>query len=136
MSSNCVLYLGKCDKGGYGHGYPHRKAYLKAHGSLPLGRKEVVMHLCNTPNCINPEHLKVGSQKENIQMAVHRNTHACKNQFGKNNPNSKISREEADQIRDLYKSGHFFQKETAKLYNLSQCYVSELVLGKKQIKGV
>lgn len=41
----------------------HRIAYFLGHGDDPNGF--VVMHLCNTPACCNPEHLKKGTTQEN-----------------------------------------------------------------------
>ncbi len=32
--------------------------------------KSVVLHLCNNPLCVNPEHLQLGRQRENVQHCV------------------------------------------------------------------
>ena len=40
----------------------HRWIYWKATGERP----EVVRHICNNKACINPEHLKGGTQADNI----------------------------------------------------------------------
>lgn len=42
----------------------HRAAYLATHGEIPDGL--LVLHRCNNPKCINPEHLKIGTQVENM----------------------------------------------------------------------
>jgi hypothetical protein len=42
----------------------HRIAYERAHGPIPKG--QVVRHTCHRPLCVNPEHLLVGTQKDNI----------------------------------------------------------------------
>lgn len=41
----------------------HRVSYEVTHGPVPLGL--VVDHICNTPLCVNPDHLQAITQKEN-----------------------------------------------------------------------
>ena len=48
--------------------YAHRVAYVLAHGPIPRGRV-VVMHSCDTPSCVNPSHLSLGTQAINTEDA-------------------------------------------------------------------
>lgn len=48
----------------------HRVAYVLAHGDIPAGK--VVMHSCDTPACVNPAHLSLGTQRDNLRDAVTR----------------------------------------------------------------
>jgi hypothetical protein len=72
-NTGCLLWLGAVCKSGYGRiasssgGSPvlaHRIAYECAHG--PIGRRHLC-HRCDTPSCVNPEHLFVGTQRDNIR---------------------------------------------------------------------
>lgn len=73
----CWSWLGYKDKDGYGNlsiqgktTRAHRVSYLLAGGKLNDGRN-YVLHSCDYPECTNPEHLKAGSNEENmIEMAV------------------------------------------------------------------
>lgn len=73
---SCVLWLGFSDPSGYGviSDYPrrnqkaHRIAYVLAKGTIPASR--VVMHACDTPACINPDHLSLGTDQDNIRDCV------------------------------------------------------------------
>ena len=41
----------------------HRYAYTCIHGAIPTDR--IIRHLCHNRLCCNPDHLKVGTHKEN-----------------------------------------------------------------------
>ncbi len=43
----------------------HRIAYSLAHG-VTLDKSQVVMHSCDNTKCVNPEHLRLGTQLDNI----------------------------------------------------------------------
>ena len=46
---------------------PHRFAWFLYNGAIPDGKG--IMHECDVPLCCNPNHLKPGTQKENIHDA-------------------------------------------------------------------
>lgn len=95
MDTDCILWE-KCKTDrGYGQVYfdgkmlyAHRVAYEKVHGPVPKGL--YVMHRCDTPLCVNPDHLSVGTQKENLQDMVRKG----RSNTGVKNPRSVLS--EAD----------------------------------------
>lgn len=51
-----------------GYVYAHRFSYILTHGEIP--DDQVVMHTCDNPPCVNPLHLKLSSQGENIRDSV------------------------------------------------------------------
>lgn len=70
-NTGCWLWAGARDKDGYGryrisrakYERAHRGAYRMVHGCAD----GVVMHSCDTPSCVNPDHLRLGSQNENVR---------------------------------------------------------------------
>jgi len=76
-NSGCWIWLGAINSDGYGTGWrpewekpsqlAHRISYQAFSKNLKC--EDVVAHLCDNPSCCNPEHLKLCSQKENMQDA-------------------------------------------------------------------
>lgn len=70
-NSGCWLWTGYCNSDGYGRTTingkvigAHRLSYRLFCGEIPLGAE--IMHKCDTPACVNPDHLKAGSHLENM----------------------------------------------------------------------
>lgn len=74
-NSGCFIWAGATDRGGYGRftarrvGGPwrpvlaHRYAYEMAKGPIPEGMN--LLHKCDTPACVNPDHLYPGTFLQN-----------------------------------------------------------------------
>ncbi|WP_429498833.1 HNH endonuclease [Robbsia andropogonis] len=92
QATPCTLFAGKKDKDGYGQAYcaaekrvlrAHRLAYTRHHGM----RYEdiaglVVRHACDTPACINPLHLSLGTHADNTDDKVSRGRQARGSMIG------------------------------------------------------
>jgi hypothetical protein len=87
----------------------------------------VLLHTCNNPGCVNPEHLRVGTQAENVAHCIASGRRARGERYGF----AKLTMEDVVLIRTAYTSGKFSQRELAEAAGVSQSMVSRIVRGKK-----
>lgn len=72
-TETCWLWTGAKHQHGYGVLRPkdgpmirvHRLMWEREHGPIPKGM--LVLHRCDTPSCVNPDHLFLGDQRENMR---------------------------------------------------------------------
>lgn len=71
-NSGCWLWTAQVDKDGYGvfrtvptSTQAHRMSYKIFVGDIPDGM--FVLHRCDMPGCVNPDHLWVGTHKDNMK---------------------------------------------------------------------
>ncbi len=71
-NTGCWLWTGSRNQKGYGWSriqgistrMAHRISWLLHRGDIPEG--VLVCHKCDTPSCVNPDHLFLGTQKDNL----------------------------------------------------------------------
>ena len=76
-SQGCWIWRGAVGRSGYGNVNTggrtvgaHRFAYSETIGVIPTGM--VIRHRCDTKLCVNPTHLEVGTQADNVRDAAER----------------------------------------------------------------
>lgn len=130
QENGCIKCVSHCtDKNGYvriryngKQDRLFRVLYQKEKGLIPKGM--VLRHLCNNAWCVNVDHLKVGTKKENYQDMVEcgRSQKGKRNikLSGEKNHNHKLTEK---QVKEIYLS-NLRNFELAKLYNVSNSNIN------------
>jgi hypothetical protein len=138
--TDCKIWKGKIGKTGYGWARSkyvnntrnaHRVVWEEINGPLPKGM--CIMHLCDNRSCVNLEHLKLGTPKENKQDMIQKNRWCDRS--GEKHPLNKVTLKEVKQIKKLYKKG-INQIELAKKFFLNQSTISRFINDKRWQKYV
>lgn len=104
----------------------HRIAYVLYRGDIPKGL--VVRHMCDVRDCVNPSHLELGTQIENIMDMVKRGRH--KPMSGENNGNFKVTDDQLVQIQELKARG-MSNVAIGKVIGVCNQTISKILRGKR-----
>ena len=103
-NSGCWIWTGTVHGKGYGHIWyngscnkAHRVSYEVYVGEIPEGM--VVMHRCDNPACVNPDHLILGTNQENMDDRNKKMRQA----HGESHSKAKLTDELVRHIRSLPK---------------------------------
>lgn len=110
--------------------YAHRLAYELSRGPVPDGLH--VIHSCDNPLCINPDHLSVGTRSQNMKECSERGRARIPKpiKLGEENGSAKLQEVDVRSIRRLLVKG-LTQQEIADRFGVTQRTISDIKLGKK-----
>lgn len=136
---DCWLWIGEVGSHGYGRVHfgsnrkgtcvqilSHRFSYMLHNGEISEGM--FVCHACDVRRCVNPKHLFLGTQEDNLRDA------ASKNRMPSGEQKSHLLQQEVDAIRERYASGGITQSELAAEYGVHQMTISRIVRKTRWIK--
>lgn len=132
-SGDCWIWTAATSSDGYGHfslfgmTRAHRISYLLEVGSIPNGM--FVCHHCDNPKCVRPDHLFLGTAKDNTHDAIKKGRFQTPG-FGENNPHAKLTLEQVNEIRELAKNGPIVKAKIAALYGVHPQAIYEIVKGR------
>jgi hypothetical protein len=139
MATGCHEFRGCTTKGGYGmlrvgsktdgtrtmRG-AHVIAWEHHHGRrVPKGM--VIMHTeCDNPRCVNPDHLTIGTQKDNVLECRAKGRAVDVGLKGESNGSSKLTEKAVVEIRKLFKQGAS-KMALARKYKVSDTVIRKVV---------
>ena len=128
LTTHCRLWKGWKDEGGYAKIFykdrdwkGHRLLYALANNYWPEDH-EKANHDCDQPLCVNPDHIYMGSQADNMRDMRERG----RMPVGEDRPNSKLKARDIPRIRRLAAEGVGRQK-IADMFNVGRTTINDVV---------
>lgn len=79
----------------------HRAAWIFTHGEIE--NKDIfVLHKCDNRKCVNPNHLFLGTQQDNMVDMTQKHRHPTLFRSGESHPGAILTTEQVSKIRRMY----------------------------------
>jgi hypothetical protein len=108
----------------------HRVSFRLFNGDIPAGLS--VLHTCDNTGCVNPEHLYVGTQAQNVRDRVVRGR--SRHPFGQDHGRAKLSSADVTEIRSQLAAG-CVQRRLAERYGVTPTTILGIKRGRIRKKG-
>jgi hypothetical protein len=132
-SGDCWEWLGYRHSG-FWHGqimsasrrivWVHRLSWEIHNGPVPSGK--CVLHTCDNPGCVNPYHLFLGTQRDNMKDMWRKGRGVLPKTQGQYNSQAKLTDGDIRVIRDLVSQG-MTRTDVANFFNVSNSTVGRIV---------
>lgn len=129
-TAGCWEWTASRDRDGYGmfaaeiFGVRTTKAHrfsLMLHTGIVLDEYQLVMHSCDNPPCVNPDHLSPGTHLENTADMIAKGRHMR----GRRGASAKISKLTEDQVREILRDPRPYA-EIAAAFSIHKQHVVEI----------
>lgn len=130
----CWNWKGSSCSSGYGnfsfegHTKSHRVSWVLTFRDIPKGL--CVCHKCDNPSCVNPYHLFLGTNSDNIKDMWSKGRGKIPRLSGEKCPSAKLKESQVVQIRNLCLEG-ISQSEVSRMFGVTRALISLIV--KKQV---
>jgi hypothetical protein len=105
--------------------YAHRLEMIRKLGR-DLAPGEYVLHSCDTPLCVNPQHLRLGTQTDNMREASGRG----RTSRGERHTSARLTEQQVREILALLKVKGTRHQDIAERYGVSRPAISLISSGK------
>jgi hypothetical protein len=111
--------------GRYGRSaYAHRVSWEIHKGPIPHGM--IICHKCDVPLCVNPDHLFMGTQADNVADMISKGRKRSGCLRGSKNPVSKLDERDVPKIRKMSSEG-MGVREIAPFFGVSKSTIHNVV---------
>jgi len=119
------LQITLCEAGRQKNCKIHRLVLEAFVGPCPINQE--CRHLNGNPADNRLENLKWGTCSENIADAIKHGTHCCLNNTGEKHGRAKLTERKVRQIRMLYTTGDFTQRELGRMFGVAGASINSIV---------
>lgn len=130
--SGCWLWEGSTNEDGYGRFWnghrrigAHRQSWIEARGQIPVGLS--VLHRCDNPACVNPNHLFLGTQLDNISDMKTKGRARNRPHLGEQHPMAILTESQVIEIRRRYAEGSVMMAHLGAEFGISRQSVSDVI---------
>jgi len=103
----------------------HRVSYELFIGDIPDGM--LVCHRCDNPACVKPSHLFIGTIQDNVNDRQNKGHSTGGKLKGEDCPAHKYTKKDVIEIRSLYNTGQYSQRDLARKFNISRPTIKNMV---------
>lgn len=131
-NSGCWLWIASGNTDGYGQimirnktRSAHRVSWKLHYGKLPLD--SLVCHKCDVPCCVNPDHLFLGTYKDNIVDCIEKGRFEPPGTKGERHGSAKLNEQDVKFIRKYARSHDNFGRDLASIFGVTRGTISNIV---------
>lgn len=101
----------------------HRFSYEVYVGNIKKGFQ--ICHICDNPACVNPKHLFMGTQIQNMKDCVQKKRNRPPR--GEKHPSAKLTINNVKKIRKMYETGNYFHKELGIMFGVTKQNIGDIL---------
>lgn len=105
----------------------HRVSWELANGPIPDAM--YVLHRCDNPSCVRPDHLFLGTSSDNTQDMISKGRRVIL--YGEDAGTAKLTNAQVEAMRFLYATGEYSTYKLGEMYGISHFGAWEIVTGKR-----
>ncbi len=129
-TNGCWIYKGRIDVHGYAVFRANKKKhrvhrYLYEHFVRTLNKYELCCHICDVKSCINPDHIFIGTNKDNYDDLKNKGKHV----YGSRHGMAKLTAKDARKIREKYIPRKYSIRRLAKDYGVTSNAIASILYG-------
>lgn len=113
--------------------YTHRVSWEITNGEIPDDM--IVCHRCDNPPCVRPDHLFLGTDKDNYDDMVAKGRRVVRVLSGEESASAKLSNAQVETIREEYRAGGTSTPKLGRKYGISQTHAYDIVNRKARRRG-